>query len=220
MRKFAPLLIAMLLAVLPLVPAEAVQCVAYARAISGIHLSGDAWQWWGNAAGTYARGATPRRGAVLVFARQGHMRHGHVSVVTKVVNSRMVLVDHANWAPARGAGRGKVTQAVPVIDVSRHNDWTRVRVWYRPAKQYGNRIYRTKGFVYDRPASAAKLQTVAATLPAARPFGDHAASRPTTIGLVKVGRHAFHHHKHVHHVHHTRHHHQRVANSDRKGVRG
>lgn len=217
MRKFASLLIAMLLAALPLVPAQAVQCVAYARAISGIRLSGDAWQWWGNAAGTYERGAAPRKGAVLVFARQGHMRHGHVSVVTKVVNSRMVLVDHANWAPARGAGRGQVAQAVPVIDVSPRNDWSRVRVWYRPAAQYGNRVYQTKGFVYDHPATAGKVRTVAATTPAGRPFGDHAASRPTTIGLVTVGKHAFHHRAAAHPA---RRHHQRVAGDGDKGDRG
>ncbi|MDA8229855.1 MAG: CHAP domain-containing protein [Magnetospirillum sp.] len=141
------------LAVLPMAPASAIQCVPYAREVSGIHLKGDAWQWWDAAAGVYARGSAPRVGAVLVFSRQGRMSHGHVSVVTKVISNRMVLVDHANWAPARGNGRGKVSHAVPILDVSPHNDWSQVRVWYRPVGQYGNRVYRTEGFVYGSPGS-------------------------------------------------------------------
>lgn len=131
------------------IPANAVQCVPYARQISGIDLKGDAWMWWQAAAGRYDRGRTPQSAAILVFSRQGAMRHGHVSVVTHVVNSRMVLVDHANWAPARSAGRGEITHAVPVQDVSAKNDWSKVRVWYEPTGDFGTKIYRTDGFIYN-----------------------------------------------------------------------
>ncbi|MBC7905578.1 MAG: CHAP domain-containing protein [Rhodospirillaceae bacterium] len=130
-------------------PAFAIQCVPYARELSGINLKGDAWQWWNAASGVYDRGRTPKDGAVLVFTRQGSMRYGHVSVVTRVISSRLALVDHANWAPARTAGRGAVTTAVPVLDVSPKNDWTQVRVWFHPSSDFGNRIYRTDGYVYQ-----------------------------------------------------------------------
>ena len=86
---------------------------------------------------------------MLVFTRQGSMRHGHVSVVTRVISNRLVLVDHANWAPARTSGRGAVTTAVPVLDVSPKNDWSQVRVWFHPTNDFGTRVYRTDGYVYQ-----------------------------------------------------------------------
>jgi surface antigen len=183
-RKIASLIICILFLTAPLAPAGAISCVPYARAASGIQLSGDAWQWWDHAAGLYARGSAPHAAAVLVFARQGHMRQGHVAVVTKVINRREVLVDHANWAP----GRGKVAHDVPVRDVSPRNDWTQVRVWFQPGAQYGNRVYRTDGFVYGRSESAprgalhqASLRQVSrgASAPAGRVAAGHARHHPT-----------------------------------------
>lgn len=150
MRKFW-LLIASVAALTAaaVTPASAIQCVQYAREASGINLKGDAWKWWNAASGLYDRGRNPRDGAVLVFTRQGAMRYGHVSVVTRVLSNRLVLVDHANWAPARSTGRGAVTTAVPVLDVSPKNDWTQVRVWYHPNNDFGSRVYRTDGYVYQ-----------------------------------------------------------------------
>lgn len=150
MRKWA-LLIASAVAFMAaaVTPAAAIQCVQYARQASGINLKGDAWQWWNAASGVYDRGRTPKDGAVLVFTRQGAMRYGHVSVVTRVLSNRLVLVDHANWAPARTSGRGAITTAVPVLDVSPKNDWTQVRVWFHPTNDFGTRVYRTDGYVYQ-----------------------------------------------------------------------
>ncbi|MGC8159731.1 hypothetical protein ACP3WZ_24715, partial [Salmonella enterica] len=34
------------------------ECVPFARAASGIQIYGDAWTWWGQAAGRYRRGDT------------------------------------------------------------------------------------------------------------------------------------------------------------------
>jgi hypothetical protein len=82
------------------------------------------------------------------------MSHGHVAVVRKTTSARIVLVDHANWAPHRSAGRGQITESVPVMDVSPNNDWSQVRVWYRPSAEYGSKVYKTQGFVY-RPGSKA-----------------------------------------------------------------
>jgi len=120
-------------------------CVPYARARSGIGLSGDGWQWWDAAAGRYARGPVPREGAVLVFRRTARMRDGHVAVVARVVGPREVRVDHANWAS--GGLRGRVARDQAVIDVSERGDWSAVRVWYPPAGVVGGTVYPTYGFV-------------------------------------------------------------------------
>lgn len=122
-------------------------CVPFARAESGIIVAGNAWQWWGNAAGVYARGATPEPGSVLVFRANGRMRLGHVAVVARVVNAREVLIDHANWP---SAGYGGVSQAIPVVDVSENNDWTAVRVGLGREGNFGS-VYPTYGYIYDRP---------------------------------------------------------------------
>lgn len=132
------------------VPAHALQCVLYAREASGISLRGDAWTWWSSAAGAYDRGQAPGIGAVVVFKKHGSMRHGHVAVVTQVVGSREVLVDHANWAPRRGHDRGRVSKMVAVTDVSPRNDWTEVRVWNADIHDYGSKTYPTYGFIYPQ----------------------------------------------------------------------
>ncbi len=148
--------------------AQAVQCVTYARETSGLSLKGDAWTWWASAAGQYDRGQKPRAGAVVVFKKHGSMHHGHVAVVSEIINSRKMLVDHANWAPQRGHGRGQVTTRVIVLDVSPHNDWTQVRVWHEASSEMGQRVYPTYGFIYAKGArSRADIKQAAA--PAADP---------------------------------------------------
>lgn len=152
--------------------AEALQCVPFAREISGISIRGDAWTWWSAAVGQYDRGQAPRIGAVVVFKKHGAMRHGHVAVVTKVINSREVLVDHANWAPHRGRGRGQISKMVAVTDVSPRNDWTEVRVWNLSSQDFGTRTYPTYGFIYPaasrgRVQQAALIQPYEAAAPAA-----------------------------------------------------
>jgi len=160
----------------------AIQCVTYARDVSGLNLKGDAWKWWEAAAGVYDRGNRPREGAVLVFKRQGKMAHGHVSVVRHMKNSRELLVDHANWAPNRSAGRGKITHSVPVIDVSPNNDWSQVRVFYRPIGELGTKVYLTQGFVY-RPGTSGTSRTMLSQ-PASHVPG-HADASPMSGSLVQ-----------------------------------
>lgn len=88
------------------------------------------------------------------------MRHGHVAVVTQVVSSREVLVDHANWGSRRVGGRGKIAKNMAMVDVSPHNDWTEVRVWNAGTDDFGTRVYPTYGFIYpgdeddDEPRTA------------------------------------------------------------------
>ena len=129
-----------------------ISCVPYARSESGIDVAGNAWQWWDNAAGHYARGSQPEPGSVLSFTANGRMRLGHVAVVARVVNAREIEVDQANWW---GPGmRGGVSHGMPVVDVSENNDWTAVRVGLGQSGEFGS-VYPTNGFIYNRPDDGA-----------------------------------------------------------------
>ena len=121
------------------------QCVAFARMDSGIELTGNANAWWDKAAGVYQRGNRPESGSVLSFQSNGAMRLGHVAVVTDVIDSRTVAIDQANWS-----GPGQVSRDIRVVDVSRHNDWSAVRVGLGHSGDFGS-IYPTNGFIYNRP---------------------------------------------------------------------
>jgi hypothetical protein len=85
----------------------------------------------------------------MSFRATGRMRLGHVAVVTRVMDSRTVEIDHANWA-GPGATKGGVSRGIPVIDVSDNNDWSAVRVGLGHSGDFGS-IYPTYGFIYDRP---------------------------------------------------------------------
>ncbi|MBE9606425.1 CHAP domain-containing protein [Acetobacteraceae bacterium H6797] len=126
-----------------------ISCVPYARMVTGMDISGNAYAWWGNAAGSYARGKMPEPGSVLAFRSSGGMRSGHVAVVSRVVSRREVLIDHANWE-GPGIRKGTVMRGVSVIDASDNNDWSVVRVQVgHSAGSYG-REYPTYGFIYNR----------------------------------------------------------------------
>jgi surface antigen len=137
-------------------------CVPFARIDSGILVAGNAWQWWNNAAGLYARGSVPEPGSVLAFRSNGRMRLGHVAVVSRVINPREIEVEHANW-PAGGM-RGAVARNIPVVDVSEANDWTAVRVGLGQAGGFGS-VYPTYGFIYDRPDTGTMLASSATPAP-------------------------------------------------------
>jgi surface antigen len=146
------------------------QCAQFARMFSGIQIFGDAWTWWEQAMGKYARGFTPDAGAVLVFKPFAGMRNGHVAVVSQVLSDRIIQVTHANWSPIEGK-RGQIENNVTVVDVSEGGDWSKVKVWYKPSGDLGTTAYPTYGFVYKAAAnafSAAKTATVNAFDPAAR----------------------------------------------------
>ncbi|MXO74681.1 CHAP domain-containing protein [Altererythrobacter aerius] len=127
------------------------QCVPYARERSGVQIFGDAHTWWDQAEGRYRRGSTPRPGAVMAFRSTGSMVLGHVAAVASVVDSRTVLLDHANWSPINGR-RGQVERGVKAVDVSPANDWSQVRVWYAPIGALGITAFPVAGFIYPEPA--------------------------------------------------------------------
>jgi surface antigen len=141
-----------------------ISCVPYARQVSGIMVVGNAWQWWTNAAGEYARGYRPEPGSVLAFKANGRMRLGHVAVVERVINAREVIVDHANW-PSTG-DRGAVSHNVAVVDVSEANNWSAVRVQLANRDDFGS-VYPTYGFIYNRPDSGVVTASVARPAPQA-----------------------------------------------------
>ena len=125
------------------------QCVPYARQVSGVQIRGDAWTWWDQAEGRYARGSTPKVGAVMAFRPYGKMQLGHVAAVSRIIDSRTVLLRHANWSPINGR-RGQVENDVMAVDASPDNDWSEVRVWFDPIKGLGSTRWPLAGFIYNR----------------------------------------------------------------------
>lgn len=128
---------------------EGLQCVPYARALSGVIIYGDAHTWWGQAEGKYDRGDAPKVGAVLAFQPYGNMRLGHVAAVRRVVDDRTIIISHANWSTIGGV-RGHIEEDVRAVDVSEANDWSRVRVWYTPNEAMGGTAWPAHGFIYPK----------------------------------------------------------------------
>ena len=159
--RAAGLTIGLALAVTPAAAADAprdgwLECVPFARELSGVRIFGNALTWWEQAKARYARGARPRPGAVMAFQPHGRMQLGHVAVVRRIVSSREVRLDHANWSLIDGR-RGQIERDVRAVDVSEANDWSRVRVWYAPIQSLGGTQWPLAGFIYpDKPVANPK----------------------------------------------------------------
>lgn len=123
--------------------ARSLQCVPFAREVSGIELHGNADTWWGQAAGRYDRGTAPEVGAVMAFKATRAMPVGHVAMVSRIVSEREVLLTHANWSR-----RGGVERDVRAVDVSAAGDWSEVRVWFAGIGDLGTSSYPLAGFIY------------------------------------------------------------------------
>jgi len=133
------------------------QCVPYARQLTGIQIRGDAWTWWNQAAGRYSRGFAPKVGAVMALKPHGNSRLGHVAAVSKIIDSRTILIRHSNWSPI-GGRRGQIEDNVKVVDVSEAGDWSAVRIWYAPIQALGGSHWPVQGFIYPaKPKKAEKL---------------------------------------------------------------
>lgn len=127
------------------------QCVPFAREVSGIQIYGDAHSWWDQAEGRYQRGNRPQVGAVMAFQAHQTMTLGHVAAVSKVIDRRTVLISHANWSPINGR-RGQIERDVRAVDISPDNDWSMVRVWYDPLQAVGTTAWPVHGFIYGDKA--------------------------------------------------------------------
>ena len=121
-----------------------VWCVPFARNASGIDIRGDARTWWRQARAElgFGRSKAPIEGSVMAFRATHRIPLGHVAVVAKVVSNREILVDQANWHPSQ------VSLEMPVIDVSKNNDWSRVRVQSNP-NAFGS-VYPVDGFIFRK----------------------------------------------------------------------
>ncbi len=124
------------------IPLRRLFCVEYARMRSGLAVFGDAKHWWARAKNLYARLPHPVEEAVMVFSGSKRLKRGHVAVVTHIVSPRQIIVDQANWQ-----NKGEIDHATPVLDVSKNNDWSKVRVWHIPSGQFGTRVYAVSGFI-------------------------------------------------------------------------
>lgn len=147
-KKVLGAAVALIATITPISAAQALQCVPFARDLSGIEIRGNAHTWWAQATGKYAKGNTPKVGAVLSFKSTRSMPLGHVAVVSKIINDREILISHSNWSPINGR-RGQIERNVKVVDVSANGDWTNVKVWYAPIKALGLRSNPTNGFIYN-----------------------------------------------------------------------
>jgi surface antigen len=158
-----------------------VSCVPFARAESGIILTGNAATWWDEAEGRYARGHAPEAGSVLNFRANASMHLGHVAVVREVVNSRQIEIDQANWW-GPGGGHGVISRDIAVVDVSPHNDWTAVRVALGHSGSFGS-VYPTYGFIYHEAPGLAhtELASARATNAAAGGQAEEVAEAPAGV---------------------------------------
>ena len=173
------------------------QCVPYARQVTGIKIYGDAHTWWDQAEGRYARGSVPKVGAVMNFRPYANSHLGHVAAVSRIVDPRTVLVRHANWSPINGR-RGQIEDNVQVVDVSPDNDWSEVRVWYDPIQALGGTHWPLYGFIYknkpkgEKPNRQARDTSVLAASFVNDPIGaiiarnGSAAPRKAGIGRSRV----------------------------------
>lgn len=132
--------------------------VPFTRQATGIMLYGDASTWWNQAAGKYERGNVPRVGSAIAFAKTERLPVGHVAVVSRIVEKRVLILTHANWTGQNGA-RGHAEQDITLYDVSDRNDWSKVKVWYRDAEGLSDEIFAVSGFIYGRNPSP-QLQSV------------------------------------------------------------
>jgi len=156
-------------------PGSPLQCVPYARDHSQVALYGDAYTWWDQAAGRYARGTAPKPGAVMVLNGYAGPSRAHVAVVRDILDARDIRIDHANWLDD-----GAVYLDDPVRDVSPDNDWSQVRVYNLKAEAWGSRIYSVQGFIGPGAPDAVYL----AQNPAANPPSGSAAPRDDIGALI------------------------------------
>jgi len=139
-------------------PGVSCQCVDFVvdNGWHDFNNAGDAKNWFGAASGKgYATGHSSQVGVVLVWTGADVGRGaGHVAIVTRVISSTEIRIDHANYA-LDGDMDQQVYRDIGVRDVSGGN-WTKVQIWFdaenirRENPDYGSRSYSTSGFIYPK----------------------------------------------------------------------
>jgi hypothetical protein len=129
-----------------------IQCAAYAREHSSVDIHGDAYTWWEQAGGIYARSSEPVEGSVMVLKNYAGKHRAHVAIVRRMASSREIRIDHANWL-----NDGAIYVNDPVLDVSAANDWSQVKVWNIRSGSWGTRVYAVQGFIGPAPADSNPL---------------------------------------------------------------
>lgn len=121
----------------------------YARNVSGIPIRGNAHTWWVQAKEKgYTRSARPKVGSVMVLSKTSRLKYGHLAVVTRIIDSRNIEVEHANWGGNRET-RMIAYKRMPVVDTSKNNNWSSARFWNYPSASYGS-VYKVSGFIYPK----------------------------------------------------------------------
>jgi len=123
-------------------PSKPLQCVPYARAHSGVNIFGDAYTWWEKSQGVYPHSQDPKLRSVMMLTGYAGPNRAHLAVVSSVISSREIRIDHANWF-----NDGAIYLDDPVRDVSADNDWSEVRVWNIRSQSWGTRTYLVRGFI-------------------------------------------------------------------------
>jgi surface antigen len=159
------------------------ECVPYARVTSGIRIYGDAYTWWGQARGRYATGNRPRVGAVMAVRPFNNSRLGHVATVSRLVDSRTILLSHANWSIPGGIERN-----VTALDVSPANDWSQVRIWYAPSRGLGTTHWPVAGFIYNAKAGSQPGAADRADVPVRLANYEQPSSRKSSSGQASPGK--------------------------------
>ena len=147
---------------------SALQCVPYARDHSGIMLYGDAYTWWDQAGGRYARATVPSEGSVMALYNYAGPERGHLAVVRSIIDERTIRVDHANWLDD-----GEIFVNDPVQDVSLDNDWSLVRVYNVRNGAWGNHAYPVQGFIGPGPDDGTVLASSKPVRVAQHPGASH-----------------------------------------------
>jgi len=162
---------------------KALQCVPYARENSAIKIFGDANTWWDRASGKYERGQSPAIGTVMVLHNYSASNTGHVAVVKRMVSSREIRIDHANWL-----NDGSIFLNNPVMDVSSGNDWSQVRVFNIKTGGWGAKVYPVKGFIGSGSVSdtAPRAPSLAPSQPAPLPRDDEELSTDEDLLLAQA----------------------------------
>jgi hypothetical protein len=84
----------------------------------------------------------------MVLAGYSGPARGHLAVVRRIVSSREIRIDHANWL-----NNGAIFMDDPVADISPNNDWTRVLVWNVQTHAWGVHTYNVTGFIEPKGGS-------------------------------------------------------------------